>query len=234
LRLLRRGVLHRRPHALSVLWRLSLGPVSTVCEPCSRADPKSLYSCRATPRAAHAVRMGLRCQADPRPDAAALHGLPAAAHGSRAAATGETPSGRTAAGAAHAVRVALRREAYGHPDPDPLHSMLAASPACGFRFVPVRSTRGSGDAGVAKIHVFGTPVSLVPACATLRYFAPSQPVFGTPRWALNPAPSSEPFGTWFSGESSSPITQIRRHLRDAGAPPQGFYGRHVPDRVGSA
>ena len=37
---------------------------------------------------------------------------------------------------------------------------------------------------------------------SLALFARSQPVFYTPRWALNPAPGSETFGTWFSASEA--------------------------------
>src|SRR5260370_26211002 len=49
--------------------------------------------------------------------------------------------------------------------------------------------------GVPKPSVFCTPVFTGTQLARL---ARSQPVFCTPRWALNPAPGSETFGTWFS------------------------------------
>jgi hypothetical protein len=90
-------------------------------------------------RPADAVRLGLRRQAHPRPDASAFHGLPAAAHGSGNGfeAARKTKSRRTAAGAAHAMRLALRRQAHSYGDTETLSSMSTAAKGDGARRVPV-------------------------------------------------------------------------------------------------
>jgi hypothetical protein len=82
MRMLRRSVLHIATHALCVLRPMSFGSVSTVCEPCAGREFRAIRSHWAPAGPADAVRMGLRRQAHQRPDAAAFHGLSAAAHGS--------------------------------------------------------------------------------------------------------------------------------------------------------
>jgi len=79
-----------------------------------------LQSHWAPPRAADAVRMGVRRQTYRAPNARALYRMP---EPTRGLGMGRPGQARTPTGAANAVRLALRSPAHGQPNADPFHRM---------------------------------------------------------------------------------------------------------------
>ena len=138
--------------------------VSGVCQRCrsqvrvriSEMDPKAINLSGRIARAADAVRVGLWRETHHQPDAAAFHGLPAAANdsGDDEASSPKTQSGRAAAGSTDALWVAVPREAYRHDDAEALLSMPQTSNRFDMRSVPVGGASHSGLHPVLRLSCF--------------------------------------------------------------------------------